>query len=139
MSEKTARAGRRKRARAEERDEGKQRQRRRKTTERGTDKQNNGETDNTDRDNTDRDNTDRDNTDRGNTGRDSGDKQRQEDNIRAELSTRPGSAHEPTRAPDPRQLHPTPLSHPPKPHTLKTRREQAAAATAHTPNNPQAL
>ena len=131
MGEKTARA--------EERDEGKQRQRRRKTTERGTDKQNNGETDNTDRDNTDRDNTDRDNTDRGNTGRDSGDKQRQEDNIRAELSTRPGSAHEPTRAPDPRQLHPTPLSHPPKPHTLKTRREQAAAATAHTPTNPQAL
>ena len=126
MGEKTARA--------EERDEGKQRQRRRKTTERGTDKQNNGETDNTDRDNTDRGNTDR-----GNTGRDSGDKQRQEDNIRAELSTRPGSAHEPTRAPDPRQLHPTPLSHPPKPHTLKTRREQAAAATAHTPTNPRAL
>ena len=121
MGEKTARA--------EERDEGKQRQRRRKTTERGTDKQNNGETDNTDRDN----------TDRGNTGRDSGDKQRQEDNIRAELSTRPGSAHEPTRTPDPRQLHPTPLSYPPKPQTLKKRREQAAAATAHTPNNPQAL
>ena len=129
MGKKTARAGRRKRARVEERDEGKQRQRRRKTTERGTGKRDNGETDNTDRDNTDRDNT----------GRDSRDRQRQEDNIRAVPSTRPGSAHEPTRTPDPRQLHPTPLSHPPKPHTLKTRREQAAAATAHTPNNPQAL
>ena len=126
MGEKTARA--------EERDEGKQRQRRRKTTERGTDKRDNGETDNTDRDNTDRGNTDR-----GNTGRDSGDRQRQEDNIRAVLSTRPGSAHEPTRTPDPRQLHPTPLSYPPKPQTLKKRREQAAAATAHTPYNPQAL